>query len=53
MAYDEEVLTAFVLAEETLEVGYGGFRGEGGGLEDPGLVAGLGGDELGGLEGSA
>ena len=50
MADEEEVLAIGALAEELLEVFEGGFGGERGGVQDLGLVAGLGADEGGGLE---
>ncbi len=52
VADDENVFPFARLLEEVLEVGEGGFGGERFGVEDLGLVAGLGGDELGGLEGA-
>jgi hypothetical protein len=50
VADDEEVFVIAAGLQKAVEVGDGGFRGEGGGLQDLGLVAGFGGDELGGLE---
>jgi hypothetical protein len=50
VADDEEVLGVGAVPEELLEVLEGGGGGESVGLEDLGLVAGLGADERGGLE---
>jgi hypothetical protein len=50
VADEEEVLAFGALAEKFLEVFEGGFGGEGGGVQDLGLVAGLGADERCGLE---
>ena len=52
MAYDENVLGGGALAQKALELGEGGGGGEGIGDEDLLFVAGLGGDELGGLLGA-
>lgn len=49
MADDEDVFVGGALAQEALELGEGGGGCEGVGEEDALLVAGLGGDELGGL----
>ena len=49
VAYDEDVLGGGVLAQEALELREGGGGGERIGDDDFLLVAGLGGDELGGL----
>ena len=50
MADDEYVLGVGALLEEVVEVLERGGRGEGVGVEDLGLIAGLGADEGGGLE---
>jgi len=52
MADDEKIFGVGVGADELLELGEGGFGGEGVGDEDGGFVAGLGADEGGGLEGA-
>jgi len=52
VADEEEIFAVGALAQELLEVLEGGFWGEGGGVEDLGLVAGLGADERGGLQGA-
>lgn len=52
MADEEDVFVGGALSQEALELGVVGGGGEGGGEEDSLLVAGLGGDELGGLEAS-
>lgn len=52
VAYDEDVLGGGGLAQQALELGEGGGGGETVGDDDLLLVAGLGGDELGGLLGA-
>ena len=52
VADDEDVFVGGALAEEALELGEAGSGSEGGGDEDFLLVAGFGGDELGGLLGT-
>ena len=52
MAYDEEVFGVGAVVQEFVEVLEGGGGGEGVGVEDLGLVAGLGSDQGGGLEGA-
>ena len=52
VAYDENVFVGSALAEEALKLGEAGSGSEGGGDEDFLLVAGFGGDELGGLLGT-
>jgi len=50
VTYHEDVFTTLALLKQLLEVAEGGFGGERVGVEDLGLVAGLGADEGGGLE---
>ena len=50
VADDQDIFAGLMFAQELLEVFEGGRRGESGGLQDGGLVAGLGTDEGGRLE---
>ena len=50
VADDQDVLVGGALAQQALELGEGGGGGERVGDEDLLLIAGLGGDQLGGLE---
>jgi hypothetical protein len=50
VADDQQVLVLVALSNERIEVFQGGVGGKGLGVEDVGLIAGLGADEGGGLE---